>query len=257
MRAVELMRARVPSFDDYPFVLPVVRGLGRLDLDPRVTFLVGENGSGKSTLVEAIAVAAGFNAEGGSKNFAFATRSTESPLHEALRLIRGARREKDGFFLRPESLYTLATEVERLGLARGDGYGGRSLHARSHGEALLALVAHRFRGGLYLMDEPEAALSPCRQLALLVLIDRLVRQRASQLVIATHSPILLAYPGALIYELSERGIAPVAYETTEHFRVTRDFLADPGAYLHHLVADAALAKPAEELEFPVPRRQVE
>ena len=160
---------RVPPAGGYPYDIPAVGALvtpGELAFHPRVTFLVGENGCGKSTLAEAIAVAAGFNAEGGSKHFAFATRRTESPLGEALRLVRGARRERGGFFLRAESLYNVATQIEEL--AREDvealtPYGGRSLHAQSHGESFMALATHRFGpGGLYVLDEPEAALSPQR-----------------------------------------------------------------------------------------------
>ncbi len=200
-----------------------------------VTFFVGENGSGKSTLVEAIAVAAGFNAEGGSKNFNFATRSTESELHEHVSLVRGTKRERDGYFARAESLYNVATQVDDLGVS---GYGDRSLHAQSHGEAFLALAMHRFRGnGLYILDEPEAALSPSRQLSLLVIVDQLVRERASQLIIATHSPILMAYPEARIYLLGapSGAIETIAYEDTEHYQITRDFLTDRRAFLRELL----------------------
>ena len=229
------------SFDRYPFSVPAIRELYTLDLHPKVTFLVGENGVGKSTLIEAIAVAAGFNAEGGSKNFNFVTHDNVSELHQVLRLVRGMQREKDGYFLRAESLYNVASEIERLdedqGLMRS--YGGRSLHAQSHGESFMALALNRFRGqGLYILDEPEAALAPSRQLAMLVLIDRLVKEGGSQFVIATHSPILMAYPDATIFHLSaEGGISPIEYEETEHFRVTRDFLNNREAYLHELLSD--------------------
>jgi predicted ATPase len=213
-----------------------VRKLGTLELDPKVTFLVGENGSGKSTLVEAIAVAAGFNAEGGSKNFNFATRRSESSLHETFRLTRGIRREKDGFFLRAESYFNVGTQIDELGVASS--YGGRSPHEQSHGEAFVALANHRLRGnGLYIFDEPEAALSPGRQLALLQIMRRLIEETRSQFVVATHSPILMAYPGALIYQLDPEGIAPIRYEDTEHYQVTRTFLADPSRYFKHLFAD--------------------
>ena len=234
LRAVRLVRDEVPSFDRYPFSIPAVRALDELVLDPRVTFLVGENGSGKSTLIEAIAVVAGFNAEGGSRNFAFSTRRSESELHQYLRPVRGARRPRDGFFLRAESYFTVASEIERLGVE--DAYGG-SPHERSHGESFLALANHRFRGnGLYILDEPEAALSPQRQLSLLRIMHDLVERTGSQLVIATHSPIVMAYPGATIHHLGPEGIRPIAYEETEHVRITRDFLNGRDGFFRHLFA---------------------
>ncbi len=239
---VALKRSEVPSFDAYPFCLNAVRHLKTLPLHPKVTFLVGENGSGKSTLLEAIAVAAGFNAEGGSRNFAFSTRASHSELYRFLRLVRGTKRPRDGFFLRAESFFNVATEIERLDEGEGGGpiiasYGGTSLHAQSHGESFFALVNNRFRGdGLYLLDEPEAALSPSRQLALLTRLHQLVR-RSSQFIIATHSPILMAYPDASIFQLTEKGPSPIRYEETEHFQVTRDFLAQRERMLRTLLED--------------------
>ena len=225
---------------EFPFTLPVVRGLDRLPLHPNVTFLVGENGSGKSTLLEAIAVGMGFNAEGGSRNFRFATRESHSNLHEHLRVVRGIARPRDGFFLRAESFYNVANEIERLdevpngGLMMSYG-GGKSLHEQSHGEAFLSLFMNKFgKDSFYLLDEPEAALSPQRQLALLSRLHDLVEEH-SQFVIATHSPILMAYPNAIIYECGEHGIRPIAYEDTEHYRVTRDFLANPARMLKVLM----------------------
>jgi predicted ATPase len=234
LRAVRLVRDDVPSFDVYPFALPVVRGMDSLDLDARVTFFVGENGSGKSTLLEAIAVVCGFNAEGGSGNMRFSTRASESELHRYLRPVRGVRRWKTGYFLRAESYFNVATQVDQLGVV--DGYGGKSLHEQSHGESFLALLKHRFgANGLYLLDEPEAALSPSRQLSVLEIFHDLVARRGSQLIIATHSPILLAYPGARIYSFGAEGIRDVAYEDTEHYQITRDFLVSPGSFLRHLL----------------------
>src|SRR5687767_1157114 len=189
LRAIRLVRERVTDFDTYPFSIPSVRLLDELELDPKLTFLIGENGSGKSTLIEAIAVLAGFNAEGGSKNFRFGTRRSESCLHQFMRPVRGHRRPRDGFFLRAESYFNVGTEIERLDAEPGrdriiDGYGGVSLHEQSHGESFLALATHRFRGqGLYILDEPEAALSPQRQLTLLSIINAHVEERASQFVI--------------------------------------------------------------------------
>jgi predicted ATPase len=243
LRSIELVADGVPSFEAYPFAIPAVRALrdlgGPLALDPKVTFLVGENGSGKSTLIEAIAVAAGFNAEGGTRNFNFATRRSESDLRHHLRLARSARRERDGFFLRAESFFNAATYVETLdaepgGRRIGAAYGDRSLHEQSHGESFLALAQHRFGPrGLYILDEPEAALSPTRQLTFLRIVRDLVAD-GSQFVIATHSPIILAYPDALIYHLGGEGLAPIAYHDTEHYQVTRDFLASPERYFKHL-----------------------
>lgn len=230
LREVCLRRDRVPDFTRYPFALPAVSHLDCLVLSEPVTFFIGENGSGKSTLLEAIAIALGFNAEGGSRNFRFGTRESHSDLHAYLRAIRGIARPQDGFFLRAESYYNVATEIENLdrvpGAAPpiGPAYGPRALHEQSHGESFLALVQHRFHGsGLYLLDEPEAALSPMRQMALLSKLRDLVEAR-SQFIVATHSPILLALPGAAIYELGPSGPRSVRYEETEHFRITRDFL---------------------------------
>jgi len=218
---VALQRDKVPDFDEYPFSLPVVRTLHAIDLHPKVTFLVGENGSGKSTLLEAIAVAMEFNPEGGSRNFNFRTQESHSDLHKFLRIGKGVR-PRDAYFLRAESLYNVATAIDRLGVNYA--YGGGSLHAQSHGESFMTLLKTRFLGqGLYLLDEPEAALSPARQIEALQRIHELVLQD-SQFVIATHSPILMAYPDALILHCGPTGLQPIRYEDTEHFRITRDFL---------------------------------
>jgi predicted ATPase len=227
---VTLLRDKVESFERYPFSLPAIRTLDFIDLHPKITFLVGENGSGKSTLLEGLAVSLGFNAEGGSGNFNFGTRASHSELHEYLRIAKGYRRRRDGFFLRAESWFNLGTEIERLDAEPFGGppiinsYGGRSLHEQSHGESFMALLKKRLGGdGLYLLDEPEAALSPTRQIEALQRLHELVL-KGSQFVIATHSPILMAYPDALILHCGANGIHPIAYEDTEHFRVTRDFL---------------------------------
>jgi predicted ATPase len=234
---VELRRDTVASFDDYPFSLPAVRQLDRLEFHPAVTFFVGENGSGKSTLLEAIAIGCGFNAEGGSKNFNFSTQASHSKLHEHLRIAKGFRRPRDGYFLRAESFYNVSTEIDRIGSGIHASYGGKSLHVQSHGEGFMALLMHRLGGqGLYILDEPEAALSPQRQLAALAQIHRLVK-RGSQFIIATHSPILMAYPDATIYACTEDGVAPINYLDTEHYKVTRDFLANPKRMLDILLAD--------------------
>ncbi|MGQ3003137.1 MAG: AAA family ATPase [Hydrogenophaga sp.] len=241
LQRMSLRRDTVDSFERYPFNLPAVRTLDRLDFHPKVTFFIGENGSGKSTLLEAIAVALGFNAEGGSKNFRFSTRRSHSVLHEHLRIAKGFKRPRTGFFLRAESFFNVATEIEQLDAEPGLGapviqsYGGHSLHEQSHGESFLTLLMERFHGqGLYILDEPEAALSPQRQLAVLARIHDLVNE-GSQFVIATHSPLLMAYPDACIYQCGADGVAPVAYGDTEHVRVTRDFLADPQRMLRGLL----------------------
>lgn len=239
---VRLNRDDVESFDRYPFSLAAVRPLERLELHPAVTFFVGENGSGKSTLLEAIAVKYGFNAEGGSKDFNFGTRPSHSELHRFLRMAKGVPRAKDGFFLRAESFFNVATEMEHLDAEFANAppitrsYGNRSLHEQSHGESFMALLVNRFGGkGLYILDEPEAALSPSRQLAVLTRIHDLVLDK-SQFIIATHSPILMAYPDAYIYSFSAKGIERIEYKDTEHYRITRDFLMDPKRMLRHLLA---------------------
>ncbi|WP_229074868.1 AAA family ATPase [Actinoplanes sp. DH11] len=222
----------------YPFDLPVVRSLhagGGLRLTRPVTLLAGDNGSGKSTLIEAIAVAAGFNAEGGTTAFNFATRATESPLGEHLTLSRApGRKPRTGFFLRAESFYNVATEIDQLGVSRS--YGGTSLHERSHGESFLDLATHRFGAhGLYLLDEPEAALSVNGCLALIARIAELV-DAGSQFVIATHSPILLACPDATIVEIGPGGgLGEVTYDQAEAVALTRTFLADPQRMLRYLL----------------------
>jgi len=237
---VRLQIDDVPAFDQYPFSLSAVRNLDILDLHPNVTFLVGENGSGKSTLLEAIAISFGFNPEGGTKNFGFDTRTSHSELHKFIRLAKGIKLPRTGFFLRAESFFNLATEIERLDAGPGgppiiDSYGGKSLHEQSHGESFWALMMNRFGGqGFYVLDEPEAALSPQRQLAALSRIHDLVNQE-SQFVIATHSPILMAYPNAYIYGCTDTGIRRLQYEETEHYQVMHDFLVNPKRMLDILL----------------------
>ncbi|WP_368834444.1 AAA family ATPase [Mycobacterium intracellulare] len=226
----------VEDFTVYPFSLPLVRSLSTVEFDSQVTFLVGSNGAGKSTLLEAIAVALGFNAEGGSRHFNFTTRASHSNLHAFLDIARGTRKPRTGYFLRAESFFNVATEIDQLGSEILAGaYGGRSLHEQSHGESFLTLMVERFTdNGLYLLDEPEAALSPTSQLAALVRIHDLV-SHGSQFLIATHSPILMAYPGAIIYACTDSGINQVAYRDTEHYLITRDFLQAPEQFLHELL----------------------
>lgn len=214
--------------------LPAVKHLYRskeLEFKNPVTFFVGENGSGKSTLLEAIAVSAGFNAEGGSRDFVFSTRRTHSDLCELITPIRTIP-PKDGFFLRAESFYNTASYLDENSTMKR--YGGVSFHEQSHGESFLSLVTNRFEGnGLYIMDEPEAALSPQRLLTLLVLMDELVK-KSSQFIIATHSPIIMAFPGADIIQFSENGMERVSYRETESYRITKQFMDDPERMVKYL-----------------------
>lgn len=227
--SMALKEEKIEDFDLYPFTLPAVKYLDRTIFHPHVTYLVGENGSGKSTLLEALAISQGFNAEGGTVNFSFSTRSSHSDLHEYLRIAKGMKTPKTGFFLRAESFFNVATAIEELDM-EGSGpkiissYGGKSLHEQSHGEAFFSLMTNRFGPrGLYILDEPESALSPNRQMSMLTLIHELVKQ-GSQFIIATHSPILLSYPSSTIYEISDKGLMETAYEETDTFRISKEFL---------------------------------
>lgn len=233
---IEARFERREGWDDdvYPFNLPVVRRTDVLPFHPRVTFIVGENGSGKSTLIEALAIAWGFNAEGGSKGMQFQTRGSHSLLNRFVRPVRGVGRAQDGYFLRAESFFNAASYIEETGVS---GYGPHKLHEQSHGESFFTLFEQRFRGeGLYILDEPEAALSPSRQLSFLARMHQLVNKR-SQFIIATHSPIILGYPDAWIYQASPHGLDRVAYEDTEHYQVTRGFLTRPQTYLDVLLSE--------------------
>jgi predicted ATPase len=243
VRSVLLKREQVESFDAYPFSIPSIRNMSELELGSNVTLLAGENGSGKSTLVEAIAVALGFNAEGGSRNMTVSTRASHSALHECLTVVKGARSARNGFFLRAESFFNVATHIEQLDEGPGSGapliaaYGGVSLHEQSHGESFLSLILNRFGpNGLYILDEPEAALSLRGNLALMRRMHDLIGE-GSQFIVATHSPILLGFPEARIYVLSEEGIAESGYEDTEQYELTRSFLDDRERFLHYLFSD--------------------
>lgn len=237
----------VPSQDEYPFNLPAIKGLTSFDFHPKVTFFVGENGSGKSTLVEAIAVAYGLNPEGGSRSFQFTTRESHSKLNRYLRLSKQPISPADAYFLRAESFYNVATELERMDADRDanragerrltDSYGGKSLHEQSHGESFYALFCNRFGSrGLYILDEPEAALSPQRQLQFLALLDDYCKQ-GCQFVIATHSPMILAYPDAAIHVLDGRGLTLTPYQETEPYKITKNFLQNPKRSLDVLLSD--------------------
>lgn len=230
LRSVELLREKILSDTEYPFCIPAIQKLELLHFHPKVTMIIGDNATGKSTLLEAIAVGMGFNPEGGSLNFNFASRSSHSDLYQYIRLVKGIKKPKNGFFFRAETFYNLATNIEELDKEEGagpriiDSYGGRSLHEQSHGEAFFAAFTNRFSGqGLYILDEPEAALSPLRQMAMLSTIHDLVCKQ-SQFIITTHSPIIMAYPDAKILQLTDKGFEEVDYEQTEHYTVMREFM---------------------------------
>ena len=233
------------SEDTYLYKIPAVKHLiskGSIKLSSNITLLVGENGSGKSTLLEAIAVACGFNPEGGSKNFTFQTNATHSELYEHITIAKRGY-AKDGYFLRAESLYNVATNIDDMDKELSfdpliiESYGGVSLHNQSHGESFLSIIQNRFFGkGLYILDEPEAALSPARLLELIVKIDSLLKDD-SQFIIATHSPILMAFPSAEVLLLNEEGITSIDYKETEHFKITKQFLDNPERMLKYLIEE--------------------
>jgi len=241
LKRISLLRERASDWSTYPFNVPTIASLHDLEIQKPAVFFVGENGSGKSTLLEAIAIHYGFGGEGGNRNFSSATtesvRSVE-PLVKALR-IAFSRRTGRGFFLRAESFFNTASAIDALGTI--DAYGGRSLHAQSHGESFLALAASKFnQDGLYLLDEPEAALSAQRQLSLLLILHELIkRRREVQVIIATHSPILLGYPDAQILSFDDGRVHQVGYTETQPYQLYRRFLADPQRYLNRLFDDGS------------------
>lgn len=233
---ISLKEDMITNWEEYPFNIPAIRNLSTLQFHPDVTFLVGENGAGKSTLVESIALAMGFSSEGGTRNFNLTTADTISTLHNYLRTVRSYAKPKDYYFLRAESFYNVATYMDQIS-GNDAGYGDKLLHERSHGEAFMAALTMKLRGkGLYIFDEPEAALSPTRQMAAISAIHQLVKNE-SQFIIATHSPILLSYPNAKILYLDENGISEVSYEDTEHFSITKSFLNNYKSLLRTLLED--------------------
>lgn len=239
---LEVLRDQLPA-DSYTLAIPALRSLENLDFPCPVTFFTGENGSGKSTLLEAVAVAYGFNPEGGTRNFHFSTRDTHSDFSSALRLRKGVKKPQDGFFLRAESFYNVASKVddyaaESIGRINYlDYYGGRSLHCQSHGESFLALMQNRFHGNsIFILDEPEAALSPQRQLTALLMIGRLAKE-GSQFIIATHSPILLGLPGAQNLCFDDGDLHPITYEETEVYQVMEMFINSRKVLLEKLFSD--------------------
>lgn len=233
IKTVRVTWDKVPDADAYPFALPAVKGLDEIDFSQPLVVLAGENGSGKSTLLEAIGVALGCSAEGGSKNFRYSTSDSHSALHDFVRIGRDYKPITDVYFYRAETHYNLAAEMRRLDDEPGFGppirtyYGGAVLHELSHGQSVIALLRHRFKGGgLYIMDEPEAALSPTRQLEMMAAVHRLMGKGA-QFILATHSPLLMAMPGAAIYELSDAGVRRVDYDEVAHVMLYKRILRDP------------------------------
>ena len=222
IRGIFLKKHKIESYDEYPFNIDVVKNFDDIDIEKPVTFLVGENGVGKSTFIEALAVALNLNPEGGTQNFNFRTNDTHSILSEYIGISKyGTPQNK--FFLRAESFYNVASEIDRLGAER---YYGGSLHECSHGESFIQLIINRFGdNGLYILDEPEAALSPQRQMTLLCLIDDLVK-KGSQFIIATHSPILISYINGEILDLNQ-GFKKVKYEETEIYQTYKMYLNNP------------------------------
>lgn len=227
----------------YPFNLPILRNLYEINFSVPVTFFCGENGSGKSTLIEAIAVCAGFNSEGGSKNFMFETKKDSiSELHRHIS-IGYARRPKDGFFLRAESFYNVATYIDALDEQPApsgkiiQSYGGISLHEQSHGESILSLLYNRFTGnGIYILDEPESALSASKQYEIMFLIQELIKNN-SQFIIATHSPILLSFPGAIIYEAKDDELIMTSYEECGPYKFMQDYINNYQRYIKYINAE--------------------
>lgn len=220
----------------FPFSIPILSSGLNLEFSSNVTFFVGENGSGKSTILEAIAEGCGFNHSGGNRNHSYSSTDTESDLAAALR-FSWMPKVTNGFFMRAESFYNFATYIDQIAEEDSSilqGYGGKSLHHQSHGESFLALFVNHFNRGIYILDEPEAALSPNRQLAFMALIHELESSGKAQFIIASHSPILLSYPNSVILNLDGDAISQVSVQDTEHYRITRDFLENPDRFFRHL-----------------------
>ncbi len=228
-RVVSLEDTKDPT--QYPFNIRAFRGGIDLPFHARVTFIVGENGSGKSTLLEALAECCGFNPEGGNRDHHREVFADRSEFAQTLRLS-WLPKVTEGFFMRAESFYNFSTYIDQVSDLRA--YGGKPLHAQSHGESFLSLFTNRFEQGLYILDEPEAALSPQRQLSFLKIIHDLETPGHAQFLIATHSPILLGYPGAVLFSLDGDTIEEVAYRDTPHYLITRDFLNEPERYFNYL-----------------------
>lgn len=223
IQKLRLKRENIENYNKYPFNIPCIKDFDELKFDTPVTFIIGENGEGKSTFIEALAISLGLNAEGGTQNFNFSTRASHSCLHEYFEINHFQRKCETKFFLRAESFYNVASEVDSLQVS---GYGENSLHACSHGESFLQLIENRFTpNGLYILDEPEAALSPTRQMTLLCLINEL-SHKGCQFIIATHSPILISYKEGVILNISDN-FQKIKYEDTEIYQTYKMYLDNP------------------------------
>jgi predicted ATPase len=236
LKRITLLRDRVDDWDSYPFSVPTIRQFDELNFSSRICFFTGENGTGKSTLLEAIAIHYGFGREGGTRSFALDT--TESN-HSVEALVRALRLSFDirtgaGYFLRAESFFNAASYIDSIGVTKY--YGGRSLHTRSHGETFFTLLELKFqRDGLFLLDEPEAALSPQRQMAFLVLLhDVLAKYKNAQFIISTHSPILLGFPNAQIVSFDNGKLQEIQYEDCSPTQIVRRFVNNRDSVLNEL-----------------------
>lgn len=236
IKRIEYQKEKIDNIDEYPYNIPCLKKFDTLEFHSPVTFLIGENGSGKSTLIEALAISMGMNGEGGTNNFNFSTSNTVSTLHQYMKIIKYPDMPQTKFFLRAETFYNFSTELDIIQKENGDViqyYGGKSLHEQSHGESFMSVMKSRFGSkGLYILDEPEAALSLTRQMSLLILMKQLVEE-GSQFIIATHSPILLAYPNAEIYDL-ERQFSLCQYEDTNYYQLYKLFINDKERILKEL-----------------------
>jgi predicted ATPase len=231
----ELRFTPPPDSRDYPFNVPLFSHRFRIEFRQPITIIVGENGTGKSTLLESIAAKCGFAIEGGNRNHREDAVYDSTPLDQALELSWFPRIHQ-GFFLRAETFTNFATKVDALEVSFA--YGGKSLHAQSHGESFMALFNSRLEnGGVFILDEPEAALSPIRQLGFLKLLHDVEKLQEAQIIMATHSPILLSYPGADVLSIEDGKFQRIDYRDSEHFRVTADFLKDPERFFRHLFSE--------------------
>jgi predicted ATPase len=243
LKKLSLLRERVEDWTTYPFSVPTIASLQEITINSRIVFFAGENGSGKSTLLEAIAGHYGFGPEGGNRNLQHDTTEHNHSTDALIRALRLSfdKRTGEGFFLRAESFFNTATNIDELdkqalGPPILPSYGGQSLHSRSHGETFFTLLDYKFRrNGLFLLDEPEAALSPQRQLSFLILIHDTLRQyKDAQFIISSHSPVLLGYPGAQILSFDDNHIHEIGYEETAPMQIVRRFVNDRDSILQEL-----------------------